>query len=102
MTASPQIDLLLEEVLALPRNAERPAFLARPDLAGLLEMLVVRLAARTEQLSRTDPPRALEVAEIALEAAERAGSHDAAGYANRARANALRFVGQFEEALPYY
>lgn len=102
MTASPQIDLLVEEVLALPANAERPAFLARPDLAGLLDMLVVRLAALTDQLSRSNPPRALEVAEIALEAAGLAATPDAAGYANRAKANALRFVGQFEEALPYY
>src|SRR4051812_8107031 len=100
MTASPRIDLLLEEVLALPANEERPAFLARPDLAGLLDMLVQRLAAMTEQLSRSNPPRALEVSEIAIEAAEKAGTADAAGFANRAKANALRFVGRFEEALP--
>jgi len=102
MSALPQIDRLLEEVLALPSSEERPAFLARPELAGLLDLLVQRLATMTDQLGRSDPPRALEVAVIAQEAAAQAGTPDATGLANRANANALRIVGRFEEALPFY
>ncbi|MBN9392907.1 MAG: CHAT domain-containing protein [Chloroflexi bacterium] len=83
-------------------SSERGAFLARPQLVYLLEPLVQGLAARADQLGRSKPPQALEVATTALEAAHQANSPMATGYANRANANALRIVGRFEESLPFY
>jgi len=92
MADSSQTESLLEEVLSLP-SSERGAFLARPQLVYLLEPLVQGLAARADQLGRSKPPQALEVATTALEAAHQANSPMATGYANRANANALRIVG---------
>lgn len=101
MADSPQTERLLDELLSLP-PVERPAFLDRPQLVYELEPLVQRLAALTDRLVRSDPPKALEVATTALEAANHAGSTVAEGFAKRANANALRMVGRFEESLPYY
>jgi hypothetical protein len=62
MSASSQIDRLLEELLALPSPEERPVFLARPEVAAQSDNLSQRLAALVDQLGRSDPPRALQVA----------------------------------------
>lgn len=102
MSATPQIDRLVDELLALPSAETRPAFLARPEVTGHLESIIERLTAQVDQLGRSDPPRALQVAEISLQAAGQAKSPRASGLANRSQANALRIVGRFEEALPFY
>src|SRR4051812_17963403 len=101
MTDSPQTESLLAELLSLPMP-ERTALLARPQLVYELEPLVQRLAGLADQLGRSDPPEALEVAATALEAARQANPPIAEGFANRANANALRIVGRFEESLPFY
>ncbi len=101
MTDTPQTERLLDELLSL-LAPERTAFLARPQLVYELEPLVQRLAGYADQLGRSDPPKGLEVAATALEAAGQANTPAANGFANRAKANALRILGRFEESLPFY
>ncbi|HEX2911965.1 MAG TPA: CHAT domain-containing tetratricopeptide repeat protein [Chloroflexia bacterium] len=102
MTVPNQRDLLIEQLLALPDAAARQALLAQSEATGDFKELLEAIAARVDFCCRSNPAQALELSDLALSLAGDSENNLAAGLAQRARANALRAVGNYQETLPYY
>jgi CHAT domain-containing protein len=92
---------LVDHLLSITDGKEQQAFLRdhRDDLG--LECFT-ELKARSDALLLEQPQRALEIAEVAMQAASFASLPLAAAIAGWARGNAWVYLGQFEQALEDY
>lgn len=92
----------LEEFISQPDKVAWRSFLDQSEIAPKLGWLVQTLATKIDFYNRSEPQRSLELAELALMAAETGSDKGSLGLACRAKAHALRAVGRYQEALPYY
>jgi len=92
---------LIERLLNTTDKRERRAFLR--DHRGELDSgCFAELKVRSDALLLEQPRQALEVAEVALQAASFASTPLAEAVARWARGNALVYLGQYEQALEDY
>src|SRR5438105_197349 len=92
----------LEEFINQPDKLAWRVFLDQSEIAPEIRKLVETLVAKIDFFNRSEPQRSPDLAELALMAAETGGDKGGLGLAYRAKAHALRAVGRYQEALPYY
>ncbi len=102
MSTVQETDHILEELLALPDETARRAFLTQPDIISQAQSLMETITARVDYLCRSEPVQSLPVADLGLLVAGTTGKAAAQGLAHRAKGHSLRAVGRFQEALPLY
>ena len=103
MTATSETKQRLDWLLSQPQEAVRQDYLNLPEVTAQLDPLLESLVERVDFYARSEPPKSLELADIALQIVGSTTDNPArAGLAHRAKGNALRAVGRYQEALPYY